>query len=87
IDSYTPVTDGAPNMPPRIRATSWAKLARLWKRAKAQLDSESDLSEIEEETCMDPENPSDTESDNLAEDDDPREHNTPQSDSCDMELK
>ncbi|CAH2220668.1 Hypothetical predicted protein, partial [Pelobates cultripes] len=50
MDSYTPVTDGASNIPPRKRATSRAKSARLWKRAKAQLESESDLSEIEEET-------------------------------------
>ncbi|CAH2322207.1 Hypothetical predicted protein, partial [Pelobates cultripes] len=57
-----------------------AKSSRLWKRAKSQLDSESDLSEIEEETCMDTEDPSDPESDNLAKDNDPRERNTPQSD-------
>ncbi|CAH2302937.1 Hypothetical predicted protein, partial [Pelobates cultripes] len=66
MDSYTPGTDGAPNRPPRKRANSRAKSARLWKRGNAQLDSESDLSEIEEETYMDPEDP---ESDSLAEDD------------------
>ncbi|CAH2221643.1 ribosomal S6 kinase alpha-1 isoform X1 [Pelobates cultripes] len=64
-----------------------AKSARLWKRAKAQLDSESDLSEIEEETCMDTEDPSYPETDDMAQDNDPRERNTPQSDSYDMELK
>ncbi|CAH2301292.1 Hypothetical predicted protein [Pelobates cultripes] len=59
----------------------------LWKRAKAQLDSESDLSEIEEETCMDTEDPLDPESDDMVEDNDPRERDTPQYDSYDMELK
>ncbi|CAH2249590.1 Hypothetical predicted protein [Pelobates cultripes] len=49
IDSTIPVTDGAINLPPCKRATSQAKLTRLWKRAKAQLNSEYELSDIEEE--------------------------------------
>ncbi|CAH2324921.1 Hypothetical predicted protein [Pelobates cultripes] len=65
MDSYTPVTDGAPNIPPHKRATSRAKSARLWKRAKAQLESESDLSEIEEVTDMDSEDPSDPQSEGM----------------------
>ncbi|CAH2249133.1 Hypothetical predicted protein [Pelobates cultripes] len=38
MDSITPVTDSTTIMPPCERATNWAKSARLWKRAKAQLD-------------------------------------------------
>ncbi|CAH2294235.1 Hypothetical predicted protein [Pelobates cultripes] len=53
MDSSEPVTDGVINLPPRKRATSQAKSARLWKRAKAQLDSESELSDIEEESYRD----------------------------------
>ncbi|CAH2301454.1 Hypothetical predicted protein, partial [Pelobates cultripes] len=49
MDSHAPVTDDATNMPSRKRASSRAKSAILWKRAKAQIDSESDLSDIEEE--------------------------------------
>ncbi|CAH2248533.1 Hypothetical predicted protein, partial [Pelobates cultripes] len=49
MDSTIPVTDGAVDLPPRKRATSLAKLAKLWKWAKAQLHSESELSDIEEE--------------------------------------
>ncbi|CAH2282846.1 Hypothetical predicted protein [Pelobates cultripes] len=37
MGSFTPVTDGAINVPLRKRATSREKSARLWKRAKAQL--------------------------------------------------
>ncbi|CAH2282123.1 Hypothetical predicted protein, partial [Pelobates cultripes] len=48
IDSTIPVMDGAINLPPRKRATSRAKSTRLWKRAKAQLNSESKFSDIEE---------------------------------------
>ncbi|CAH2325256.1 Hypothetical predicted protein [Pelobates cultripes] len=49
MDSTIPVTDGAISLPLRKRATSRAKSTRLWKRAKAQLNSESELSDIEEE--------------------------------------
>ncbi|CAH2248089.1 Hypothetical predicted protein [Pelobates cultripes] len=49
MDSSIPVTDVAINLPLRKRATSRAKSTRLWKRAKAQLNSESELSDIEEE--------------------------------------
>ncbi|CAH2285329.1 Hypothetical predicted protein [Pelobates cultripes] len=49
MDSSIPVKDGAINLPPRKSATSRAKSTRLWKRAKAQLNSESELSDIEEE--------------------------------------
>ncbi|CAH2282109.1 Hypothetical predicted protein, partial [Pelobates cultripes] len=49
MDSTIPVTDGAINLPPRKRATSRAKSTRLWKRGKAQLNSESELSDVEEE--------------------------------------
>ncbi|CAH2278325.1 Hypothetical predicted protein, partial [Pelobates cultripes] len=48
MDSTIPVMDGAINLPPRKRATSRAKSTRLWKRAKAQLNSESKFSDIEE---------------------------------------
>ncbi|CAH2276666.1 Hypothetical predicted protein [Pelobates cultripes] len=44
MDSTIPV-----NLPPRNRATSRAKSTRLWKMAKAQPKSESELSDIEEE--------------------------------------
>ncbi|CAH2312684.1 Hypothetical predicted protein [Pelobates cultripes] len=48
-DSLTSVSDGA-QPPPRKIATSRAKSARLWKRARAQLDlSESELSDFKEE--------------------------------------
>ncbi|CAH2253647.1 Hypothetical predicted protein [Pelobates cultripes] len=53
MDSITSVTDGVTILPPRERTTNWAKSTRLWKRAKAKLDSESDLSDIEEESYMD----------------------------------
>ncbi|CAH2312754.1 Hypothetical predicted protein [Pelobates cultripes] len=62
MDSHAPVTDGA-SIQPRKRATSRAKSARLWKRARAQVDSESDLSDIEEEASVDSEDPSDPDSD------------------------
>ncbi|CAH2277172.1 Hypothetical predicted protein [Pelobates cultripes] len=44
--SKTIEMDGAINLPPRKRATSRAKSTRLWKGAKAQLNSESELSDI-----------------------------------------
>ncbi|CAH2321684.1 Hypothetical predicted protein [Pelobates cultripes] len=47
MDSLRTVTDGA-SLPLRKRTTSRAKSSRLWKRARAQLDS-SGLSDIEEE--------------------------------------
>ncbi|CAH2277281.1 Hypothetical predicted protein [Pelobates cultripes] len=49
MDSSIPVMDGAINLPQRKRATSRTKSTRLWKIAKAQLNSESELSDIEEE--------------------------------------
>ncbi|CAH2283701.1 Hypothetical predicted protein [Pelobates cultripes] len=59
-DSLKSVSDYA-QPPPRKRATSRAKSARLWKRARAQLDSSgSELSDIEEE--MDESNKDDLES-------------------------
>ncbi|CAH2296374.1 Hypothetical predicted protein [Pelobates cultripes] len=48
MDSTIPVMDGAINLPPHKRATSRAKSTRLWKRTKAQLNSESKFSDIEE---------------------------------------
>ncbi|CAH2284822.1 Hypothetical predicted protein [Pelobates cultripes] len=45
MDSTIP---GAINLPPCKRATSREKSATLWKRAKDQLDSESEPSNIEE---------------------------------------
>ncbi|CAH2277306.1 Hypothetical predicted protein [Pelobates cultripes] len=63
MNSITPVTDGAIKLPPRKKATSRAQSARLWKRAKAQLDTESDLCDIEEESYMDnSDDPSDPDS-------------------------
>ncbi|CAH2223071.1 Hypothetical predicted protein [Pelobates cultripes] len=49
MDSAIPVTDGAINLPLCKRTTSRAKSTRLWKRAKAQLNSEFELSDIKEE--------------------------------------
>ncbi|CAH2295372.1 Hypothetical predicted protein [Pelobates cultripes] len=55
MDSTIPVTDGAINLPPRKRATSRENRPVFGKRPKAQLNSESELSDTEEkfpESCM-----------------------------------